>query len=270
MLVFYIQSLKRYAFKMPKFTQMVEFHKAEVQFTLSQVVQLPCHTAPKKYHPSRYSPFIWSEVTGQQVREWCRCKEGVGHSIRQVHDYYGWMAKDGPRGGCKGALYRTVKFMEIEAECRDGTKQETKNIHIEHTVPIQVLRKFLSYNHARFRTPGQLHSSLISNSICVAMTHEEQNALDSFKDIRSSNPAYNSLGERVGDFPFLRYGPLLDSSIGRTFKIVNVVTGKEINIHTSSFLDHETTLVSASKLVSNANNFDAYSLNLFDSSIWSL
>lgn len=248
---------------------MAKTHRDEVQATLSQVVQLACHAAPKKYHPSRYSPFVWSEVTGNRVQGWCSCAEGISHSIRQIHDYYGWMSKDGPRGACKGTLYRTVNFMEIEAECRDGTKGETRNIHIEHTVPVKVLRKFLSYNHARFRTPEELHFSLISNSICVAMTHDEQKALDSFRDIRFTHPAYNSFGERIGDFPFRRYEPLLDSPIGRTFNVVNVVTGKAINMHTESFLDHETTLESASKLVSNVTNFNAYSLNLFDSNIWS-
>lgn len=255
---------------MIKYAQIAETHKGEVRSALSQIANLSCRATPRKCHPSRYSPFIWSWATGKPVNDWCKCREGIAHSIRQIHDFYGWMAKYGKRGLCKGTLYRTVEFMDIGVEHRDGTTGPTRNIHIEHTVPVAVLQKFLNYDRNRYNTPEELHWALLSNSICVAMTHDEQKALDICKVARSSNPAYSNAGERIGDRPFLRYESLFDSSRGRRFKIVNVVTGKLIDIHSETFEDHESTLATASKLVNDghSNSFNVYSLNLFDHGTW--
>lgn len=251
-----------------QFKKTAESHRAEVEATLAQISHLTGLASPRKYFPSRYSPFVWSKLSGGSVNDWCSCQAKVNHAIRQIHDFYGWMAKSGRRGVCKGTLYRTVKFMELETNQRDGSKKPTRNIHIEHTVPVDVLENFLSYESSRFKTPEELHGALISNSICVAMTHDEQKSLDRHQVPRSSNEAFSESGERIGDHPFRRYLPLLNSEQSQDFKIVNVITGDLVNLQTFTFKDHEDTLAKASKLRGEGDALNIYSLALFNSKDW--
>lgn len=96
-------------------------------------------------------------------------------------------------------------------------------------------------------TEQQLLQLLMNNSICVAMSYEEQKAMDRVGVEKSTSPAYQINGSRNVDtpHPFLRYKPLADKDAG--FKIFNVVTEQEVEIHDYTFRDHEETLRMASE-----------------------
>ncbi len=69
-------------------------HRAELIDVLRRAHKAATGPERKRF-PSRYSPFIWSQLTGMPVRPWCDDPQGINHAIRQIHDFYGWMAKHG-------------------------------------------------------------------------------------------------------------------------------------------------------------------------------
>lgn len=249
---------------------LLDAHKRELQRVLTGIRD-DADGPAKKRHPSRYSPAVWSAITGKRVADWCSIgQHPIGHCIRQIHDYYGWMAKGGKHGGCAGALYRSVEFMRLAPGARDGTRSPSRNLHIEHLVPVAVLERMLRHKRLELKSPFELHSMLLGNSICVALTYQEQLNLDRAGVARFDNEAFDPDGRRVGYHPFCRYRPLLSHSkaIGHDFRIYNLVTGLEVDIEQFTFDDHLATLQAASGLVTRPGKPSLYSLELFDSRVW--
>ena len=94
---------------------------------------------------------------------------------------------------------------------------------------------------------------------------------------RSKMPRYrarltrhSTSGNAVHDFsfPFRRYVPLVKhaKTLGREFQIINVVTGKAVNLETLSFADHVETLALAARMVPGADGPSLYDLDLFSDS----
>ena len=242
---------------------VVDEHRCELVRVLRQIKWDVEGEKRLKSFPTRWSPSIFAHLRGEAQE-----KQGVGHSIRQVHDFYGWMAKAGrKRGNCAGALYRTHGYLSIERTCRDGTRwgptRKTRNVHIEHTVPVRVLEAALSANLSRFRTAENLHRFLIARSICVAFSHEEECLLRDAEIPASKNPAFDQAGRQRHNFPFQRYLPL--KKHGKRFGVVNVVSGKEIDLEHFSFSDHAAALQEASRLASGSQAAMLYDLEVFDS-----
>lgn len=198
-------------------------------------------------HPPRYAGFLWCSLSGQPVSSSDQVSSGRSHAIRQIHDFYGWKAKGrvGRRGVCSGAFYRSAEYMATDLQARDGSKGPNRNIHIEHSVPTRVQLKALARRD--FDAPADLHDFLIRNSVCSALSFEEQRLMDRAGVARSTHPAFNEAGELIVDrpFPFLRYRPL----VRHGFRLFNVVTGKEIDIEVFSFDDHFKTLKAACRLI---------------------
>lgn len=221
-----------------------------------------------KRFPSRFSPSIWCELIGKPVDEWCIDPEGVNNSIRKIHDFYGWMAKPGARGVCAGTLYRSVEFMKIKPQDRDGTKGVGRNVHIEHTVPVQVLKKALTSHISKLATPADLHRFLMDHSVCVALSKSEEKSLTPAGVPSSRSPAFNERsGLKVDDYPFRRYEPLLKHLVRNQseFRIINIVSGEDIDLHKFSFDDHIATLEAASSMITGQGGPSLYSLYLFNS-----
>lgn len=233
-------------------------HQQEVLEVLQQVKRDTAAT-PLQRFPTNFSPSILAALRGNPVD-----KNPVGHSIRQIHDFYGWMAKANlSRGHCAGAIYRTSRFMSLPRTQRDGSKADTRNIHIEHTVPINTLKTVIEARHSEFTTAGQLHRFLLDHSICVAFHHEEESWLPGGHDGKW-NDAFERTGRVVHQHPFRRYRSLLESAKRRrkTVTIVNVVTGHVIDIETYTFEMHVETLLTASRLVA-PNGPYLYGLDAF-------
>lgn len=237
-------------------------HKEEVAKLLSLISEENKYP-PKKSSPLRYGIYIWSRISSYSVNDWCDSNLGINHSIRQIHDYYGWMAKNGIKGKCRGAIYRTKEFMKIKPCDRDGSKKETRNIHIEHTVPVSVLQKFLNRPDASYQNPRSLHLDLIRHSVCVAMSHQEQISMRNVV-ANSSNPAFDENGSIIDDRPFLRYKPL--QKINPDFKIINIITGDEISFEKFTFDEHIKTLQMASNLIT--EDIFLYDLKIDERSSW--
>jgi hypothetical protein len=189
-----------------------------------------------------------------------------GDLIRQTHNFYGWKAKNEARGQCAGALYRTLGFMNIEPKSRDGSQGYSRNIHIEHTVPVSVLGSTLRASAQSLQSPRDMHRFLIQNSICVAFSHDEEQLLRTANVAAAWNEAFDAAGKRIDQHPFKRYLPLSDhmKSLGQEFQVFNVVTGEQICLETFTFSDHERTLIAASKKAIKSEDRSLYDLDIFD------
>ncbi len=195
--------------------------------------------------------------------------QSPGQAIRQIHDFYGWMAKAGRRGHCAGTLYRTSGFMQVDLGARNGTRLPGKrNIHIEHTVPVKCLQAMLMLEIRGIRSPAELHDVLVKHSVCTAFSHAEERAMNGLV-LRDSSPAFDRNGNAIGNCPFLRYRPLVDKL--DNFAIYNVVTGLPVDIETFTFEDHRRTLRCAEVLLREINDCPAatlYGAHTFQAQTW--
>jgi len=167
-------------------------------------------------------------------------------------------------GLCSGALYRSARNLAIDPEKRNGSSAtHEQNVHIEHTVPINVLWKALKYYISRFAAPTDLHEFLIHHSECAGLHKCEEFALDDAGVGRRRSPAFGQEGKRIGDHPFLRYKPLALKD--KEFRVFNVVSGEEIDIEKFTFGDHVDTLRAASRTASaHFRGIGIYSLERFN------
>lgn len=245
-------------------------HKGEL-LEILQLVKQDAHREPLlRRFPTRHSSSVFSYLKG----DWNE-NHTVGHAIRQIHDFYGWMARDAyHRGHCAGTLYRTAQYLRHSRIERNGTKSAARNIHIEHTVPVAVLVAALTFRHKErpFSNALDLHKYLIARSVCVAFSHEEEVWLRGAQIPGSTNAAFSNdkedKGKQLNRFPFRRYTPLVEyaKKKKKEFRIVNVVTNEEICLNTYSFDDHVKSLKAASRMAGEEGGISLYDLDLFDRS----
>ena len=133
-------------------------------------------------------------------------KKAVGDDLRKVHDRFGWMAKESsPAGKCAGALYRTQAFMRLPADRRVG-KKLGQTVHIEHTVPVNVL----ATRWLEVRQDGQAHTLaptfgwVMHHTVATAFHKEEQRTL---KGVSKSTECFVEGAAGFGR-PFKRYAGL--------------------------------------------------------------
>lgn len=223
--------------------EIIENHLDELKNILHEICCDPDVDAP-----SRRSTRIFNHLKHKAP-----ISGGIGHTIRQVHNFYGWKAANKDRGQCSGTLYRTRGYLEKPPEKRDGSKGPGRNIHLEHTVPVNVLEKNLRWNCEQNQqmSEQEFHRLLIDHSICTAFSHTEQNWLGQANVPHMHNGAFcNDTGARVHDYPFRRYLPLVENAKKQnsTFEIYNIINGEQIDLEKFTFADHVDTLKKASQL----------------------
>lgn len=131
--------------------------------------------------------------------------KSLGGWLRAFHDKLGYMAKNELRHGglCAGTLYRSQLF--IETENRSGARrQKTQNVHVEHTVPIKVLRDLL--RECSFASDTEALVWLLKHSVATALRFGEQ---DTLTGLQSSTSAFDATSLEHQK-PFMRYKALFD------------------------------------------------------------
>ncbi len=170
-----------------------------------------------------------------QVREICLASNGdeqaqrlLKSRLRQFHDKLGFKAKQSlQKGGlCAGAIFRTQAF--IETEQRSGAKGAGKNVHIEHTFPVNKLEAAIKKCH--FRGYTETLTWLFKHSVTTAFHEREQDHLSD--RTRASDALVLTSAEYMK--PFLRYERLH----GAAGMVWNVFDGQEVDPNRFTFEDH--------------------------------
>jgi hypothetical protein len=163
----------------------------------------------------------------------------ISDCIRKIHDFYGWMAKNAGHffGGCSGCIYRTAGFLDIDPTQRDGSNKTSRNIHVEHLVPVKMLREHLL--NSPLQHPEDLLALLLDSSICVAMSHNEERLLSPSGVPKDSSPSL-TLDFQDVEKPFRRYAPMLSSSSNTDvhFEVYDMVRGQAVDMQSFTFADH--------------------------------
>lgn len=163
--------------------------------------------------------------------------------IRKIHDFYGWMAEmgSGNFGRCSGCLYRTLGSLLIPLTERDGSKSKNRNIHVEHLIPVKLLRFHMDRNQNIDKK--DFLTSLLNISICVGLSHEEEKLMSDAGVPRSKSENL-SLSFGNDEKPFLRYKKLKEviQEKGGCFLIFDLVRGQLIDLDTFTLSDHRRNL----------------------------
>ncbi|UPK36898.1 hypothetical protein IVB18_06070 [Bradyrhizobium sp. 186] len=152
----------------------------------------------------------------------------LASSLRQFHDKLGFMAKGTvPKGGlCAGALFRTAAFIAVESRC--GAKGAGKNVHIEHTFPVNQLERAIT-NRRLDGYAGAL-AWLLKHSVATAFYETEQKHLDG----RTQSSEALTSGSTEYQKPFMRYSILHDAK----GVVWNVFDREPVSPKTFTFDDH--------------------------------
>ncbi|MCK1269758.1 MULTISPECIES: hypothetical protein [unclassified Bradyrhizobium] len=152
----------------------------------------------------------------------------LASSLRQFHDKLGFMAKGAAVNGglCAGALFRTAAFIAVDERC--GAKGDRKNVHIEHTFPINQLERAILQQH--FVTYAHVLAWLLKHSVATAFHQTEERHLlgrtQSSGALTAASAAYQK--------PFMRYSCLHDAH----GVVWNVFDREPVDPNTFTFKDH--------------------------------
>ena len=200
-------------------------------------------------HPAKFTNILTKAiVTAKSATEFATA---INHkhslAMRKAHDFYGWMAKNGKLGGCKGSIYRSQNFMNLPIKMRSGKKihAETEfGVHIEHTIPIKQIvaslwaeqAAMLSHRDEEFISK-LMFEKFLNLSVCTALTRKEQQTCinpayhDSHPDFKvSAKSSRNIALEEIR--PFKRY------NFNGDLKIFEVVNDTRIDPNTWSLRNH--------------------------------
>jgi hypothetical protein len=153
----------------------------------------------------------------------------ISDRIRKFHDFYGWMAKrrSANLGVCSGTFFRSSDYLKIAPKDRSGKRIDKDNefgVHVEHSIPVKILRNMLIKNINSDSKPEDVFEYLVTYSLCTGFsrTNERNNINEGFG---SAHPDFSKDGiapspESVK--PFIRYSA--------NIKIYSMITGSEVQL----------------------------------------
>lgn len=149
--------------------------------------------------------------------------------LRQFHDKMGFKAKGVLLNGglCAGAIFRTEEFINVEAHARIGSKKN-QSVHIEHTVPICVLRNEIA--NRSFSSQSEALAWVLRHSVTTAL-HEKQKV--HLKGVGRASDAF-SAGVDGHLRPFMRYQKMFDADE----PVWNVFERRLVKSQSFTFNDH--------------------------------
>lgn len=157
-------------------------------------------------------------------------------AIRQVHDKLGFCAKGELRKGglCAGTIFRTAAFINLSQESRSGARS-TQTVHIEHTVPVNVLACELESRLGERPDAGL--AWLFKHSVTTAMRKGQDRAY--LQGVTRTTAAFD-FGAIDEGKPFKRYSALF----GAGEQVWDVWNRKEVDPDELTFEDHFETVLS--------------------------
>lgn len=176
----------------------------------------------------------------------------LGQSIRRFHNQLGYQAwgDAGDGGQCTGCLYRSAAFIKVNAEDRRSREEDglPVTIHLEHTIPVAIWIGQIQGLVASGANRDEILRVVLANSIAVGVHFMQRHG-----DGNLVKPGLNAHshvftpGHEDEGFPFRRYREVDDSG----YKIINVVTGEQVNLQTHTLERARADLVELVKLSGN-------------------
>jgi hypothetical protein len=246
-------------------------HCEDLCKTIQLIASAATNRNCKALHPARNAHFFWHWLRSDRASRGSVVRRTYKPDdlIRKTHNFYGWKAEStaAQRGVCSGTLYRTAGYMQVPLDGREG-EGAGRNIHIEHTVPVCTLLRALERRIDDFATACNLHDYLMQHSVCVGFSRAEELAMNGVI-ARDITPAFDNEGNKICERPFLRYTPFLER--GLDFEVLNVVTGKAVDLTRFTFDEHVRTMESASQLAErHPAAADLYYASRFPAAVWSI
>jgi hypothetical protein len=157
-------------------------------------------------------------------------------AVRKFHDKLGFCAKGKVSTGglCTGAIFRTAAFMDLPQERRSGARA-TQTVHIEHTVPANVLARELESRIGDGPVVGM--AWLFKHSVTTAMKKGQDR--DYLKGVTRTTSAFDEGSNDKGK-PFKRYSTLF----GAGEQVWDVWNRREVDPTEVTFEDHLDTVLS--------------------------
>lgn len=156
--------------------------------------------------------------------------------IRHMHNRFGWQA--GGNTLCAGALYRTEDFMGLPEAVRCGTKALGQTVHIEHTVPVATLTRYIAGSDRI--DPEDTVLWVLTHSVVTGVTDGPTGERHRMVRRGQAMRSHVLLPDHVDhDRPFRRYDPAGHSPIW------DVVRGERIDPDHFTFADHRANIATA-------------------------
>lgn len=181
------------------------------------------------------TPCWLSSPPPQIVRVFAPDTADRGMAVRKFHDKLGFCAKGKVSTGglCSGAIFRTTAFMDLPQESRSGARA-TQTVHIEHTVPANVLARELESRLDDAPATGM--AWLFKHSVTTAMRKGQDR--DYLKGMTRTTSAFD-VGSNNEGKPFKRYNTLFDAGE----QVWDVWNRKAVDPDESTFDSHLETVL---------------------------
>ena len=168
-------------------------------------------------------------------------------AVRKFHDKLGFCAKGEVKTGglCSGTIFRTSAFMKLPQDARSGARQ-TQTVHIEHTVPANVLARELA-GHLSSETDWAM-AWLFKHSVTTAMRKGQDR--EYLNGVTRTTSAFDSGAVEEGK-PFERYRALFDA--GET--VWDVWNRRIVDPSELTFANHFDTILSVLAAAGADRNF---------------
>lgn len=176
----------------------------------------------------------------------------LGQSIRRFHNQLGYQAWGRPEDGgqCAGCLYRSAAFIKVTAEDRRSSEEDglPVTIHLEHTIPVATWIGQLQELVARGANRDEILRVVLANSIAVGVHFMQRHGDGNLVKPRLNADSHLfTPGHEDEGFPFRRYREVDDPD----YKIINVITGEQVNLQTHTLEQARADLVEVVKLSGN-------------------
>jgi hypothetical protein len=221
-------------------TKYISEYSDEFHRTLNKICENIEKRKNPKLNPYTISHQIIDLVKGLETNEHkAKAMVSISDRIRKFHDFYGWMAKGTPAGlgVCSGTFYRSLDYLSIPPIDRSGKKIDKYNefgVHVEHSIPVKVLRNLLISNIDAGSKPEEVFDYLVTYSLCTGFSRiNERRSIkhgcgSTHLDFDESGAAPRPVSVK----PFVRYNSDVE--------IYSILSGRKVelteNLHTLNFV----------------------------------
>lgn len=208
----------------------------------------PTQSSPKGFTNLVISSYKKAEEHAKEDDQLECFKALIKDPVRKVHDFYGWksfkknklkksLKGEDPLSVCKGTIYRSIEFMDVEMDDRSGANRDRgkpKGVHIEHTIPVNQIVMALWQNRKKLKIKGKFDGKRVFDfwlmlSVGTAMTRKEEKDDTVIEpQLRSKHPNLTKDGKPKGVEDYDNICPFERYEFPKGFEIYEMIGGTKI------------------------------------------